>query len=123
MFAKKYEFPANEPKLESILLESNAKDGTVTIVARVNGVEQRIVCGHGAWQDGEAAWGPLHRQPVAASGAWTSDDTFTAKLCFYETPFIITAKLTFNGDELRLSSESNVGFGATKEAALVGKAK
>ena len=122
VFGRKYEFPANEPKLESIQLESNAKDGAVTIVAHGHGVEQRLICGHGAWQDGEAAWGPLHRQPVAASGAWTSADTFTGKLCFYETPFIITARLTFNGDELRLSSESNVGFGPTKEAVLVGKA-
>ena len=122
MFGKKYEFPTNEPKLEWMRLESNDKDGTVTIVARGHGVEQRLVCGHGAWQDGEAAWGPLHRQPVAASGAWTSDDTFTAKLCFYETPFIITTRFTFSGDELRLSSESNVGFGPTKETTLVGKA-
>ena len=65
----------------------------MTLVARVDGVEQRIVCGRGQWQKGRMAWGPLPQQPVAASGAWTADDTFTAKLCFYETPFIVTVNV------------------------------
>ena len=76
----------------------------VTLVTRFNGVEQRIVCGRGVWQKGRAAWGRLREQPVAASGAWTEDDTFTAKLCFYETPFILTVRLKFSGDELRYSA-------------------
>ncbi|HLJ93511.1 MAG TPA: serine hydrolase, partial [Gemmataceae bacterium] len=62
-------------------------------------------------------------QPVAASGAWTGDDTFTAKLCFYESPFIFTTRLKFSGDEVRCDVESNVGFWPLKPAPLVGKAK
>jgi hypothetical protein len=46
-----------------------------------------------------------------------------AKICFTETPFILTVRLKFTGQELRCESESNVGFGSTKNAALVGKAK
>ena len=90
---KKYVFPANERKLEAITLESDGKDGAVTLVTRFDGVEQRIACGRGAWQKGRVAWGSLPEQPAAASGAWTADDTFTAKLCFYETPFIVTVTL------------------------------
>lgn len=60
---------------------------------------------------------------MAASGAWTAADTYTAKLCFYETPFTITARLQFAGDELHLTAESNVGFDRTKEATLTGKAE
>ena len=63
------------------------------------------------------------QQPAAASGAWTADDTFTAKFCFFETPFIVTVRLKFTGDELRCNSESNVGFGSTRESELVGKAE
>jgi hypothetical protein len=95
----------------------------VTLVARFNGAEQRIVCGRGAWRKGRAAWGALAAQPVAASGAWTADDTFAARLCFYETPFIFTARLKFSGDEVRCDVESNVGFGPLKQAQLVGKAR
>jgi CubicO group peptidase (beta-lactamase class C family) len=117
---KKYVFGANEQKLEAIRLEG---DSAVTLVTRFNGVEQRIVCGRGAFQKGRASWGPIREQPAAASGAWTADDTFTAKLCFYETPFTLTVRLTFSGEELRIHSDSNVGFGSTKQPELVGKAE
>jgi hypothetical protein len=120
---KKFEFPANDRKLESMTLETDGKDGSVTLIAQVNGVEQRIVCGHGAWHKGRAAWGTLPVQPVAASGAWTDDDTFTAKLCFNETPFIFTTRLKFSGDEVRCDIESNVGFGPVKQGQLVGTTK
>src|SRR5262249_15797376 len=121
--AKKYVFPTNRRKLEAIALESDGKDGAVTLVARFDGVEHRIACGRGAGPEGRTAWGTLPEQPAAAGGAWTADDTFTAKLCFYETPFVITVRLRFAGDELHCQSESNVGFGPTKEAPLVGKAE
>jgi CubicO group peptidase (beta-lactamase class C family) len=116
-------FPANERKLEAITLESDGKDGALTLVTRFDGVEQRIACGRGKWQKGRAAWGALTEQPSAARGAWTEDDTFTAKLCFYETPFIITIHLKFSGEELHYTAEANVGFGSTKESPMVGKAK
>ena len=119
----KYMFAANDRKLEAITLQSDGKDGVVTLVTRCEGVEQRIACGRGTWCKGRAGWGPLPLQPAAASGAWTADNTFTAKLCFYETPFIITIRLRFSGKELHYDSESNVGFGPTKESQLVGKAE
>ena len=121
--ARRIVFPANERKLEAITLESDGKDGGLTLVTRFDGVEQRIACGRGKWQKGKAAWGPLAEQPAAASGAWTGDDTFTAKICFYETPFVVTIRLKFSGEELHYGAEANVGFGSTKETALVGKAK
>jgi hypothetical protein len=117
---KKYVFPANSQKLEAIRLEN---DNDVALVTRFNGVEQRIVCGRGAWLKGRAAWGRLQEQPVAASGAWTDNDTFTAKLCFYETPFILTIRLKFSGQELHCDSQMNVGFGATRQDQMVGKAE
>ena len=117
---KKYVFPANDRKLESITLETG-KDGAVTLVTRVDGAERRIACGQGAWQKGRAAWGRLPEQPAAASGAWTADDTFTAKVCFTETPFVVTVRLKFSGDEVRCESEANVGFGPTKDAAARGE--
>jgi CubicO group peptidase (beta-lactamase class C family) len=120
---KKYVFPANDRKLESIALESSGADGAVTLVARIDGVERRLACGRGAWQKGRAAWGGLPEQPAAASGAWTADDTFTAKVCFSETPFVITLRLKFAGQEVRCESEANVGFGPTRDAPLVGKAE
>lgn len=115
---KTYTFPANPQKLESISLT----DDGMTVVAKVGGTERRIACGSGSWKAGRAAWGRQSEQPAAAAGAWTADDTFTAKVCFTETPFVATIRLTFTGDEVKCETEMNVGFGATKDAPLVGKA-
>jgi CubicO group peptidase (beta-lactamase class C family) len=120
---RKYVFPANDRKFESITLHPGGAEGAVSLVARVNGADQRVACGRGEWRKGRAAWGRLPEQPAAASGAWTAADTFTAKVCFYETPFVVTVRLKFTGEEVRLESESNVGFGPTKDAPLVGTAE
>jgi hypothetical protein len=119
---KKFVFPANERKLESIALESSSDGRTVTLITKADGNEQRIVCGHGTWEKGRFAWG-LPAQPAAASGAWTADNVYTAKLCFYETPFVVTVQLKFGSGDVALTSEANVGFGATKQPELVGKAE
>jgi len=116
---KKYGFPANDRKLEAITLQSD--DKAVTLVTRFGGVEQKIHCGHGAWRKSRLAYGPFPEQPAAVSGAWTADDTYTAKICFYETPFIIMVRLKFSGDQLLFDSQSNVGFGPTKQPQLLGK--
>jgi CubicO group peptidase (beta-lactamase class C family) len=118
---KKYVFPSNDRKLESLKLESEGEDGAVTLVCRFDGVERRIVCGRGTWQKGRGSWGTTPEQPLAASGAWSEGETFTTKLCFYETPFILTVRLKFVGDEVRCDAASNVGFGPSKQSQLVGK--
>jgi CubicO group peptidase (beta-lactamase class C family) len=115
----RFEFPANDMKLESIGLERAGTGGGEVLVARVDGKEQRIAIGRDKWQDGQAAWGRLPAQVAAAAGGW-ADDTFTVKICFYETPFIHTVRLKFAGEEVTLNSESNVGFGRTKQPELVG---
>jgi CubicO group peptidase (beta-lactamase class C family) len=117
---KKYVFAANDRKLEAITLDDDGK-GNAALVVRVDGGEQRIACGRGVWQKGRLAWTPQTEQPAAASGAWTADDTFTARLCFYETPFVATVQLKFTGKEVQLNSSWNVGFGPTKQPQLVGK--
>ena len=123
VLGKKYVFAANERKLEAITLQSDGNDGAVTLVTRFDGVERRIACGRGVWQKERMVWGQLPEQPAAASGAWTEDDTFTATLCFYETPFIITIRLKFFGQQLQCNCEANVGFGPTKEPQLIGRAE
>ena len=109
--------------MEAIALETDAKDGLTTITARIDGKDQRLACAKDGWKKGRGLWGKLAEQPVAASGAWTSENSYVAKLCFYETPYISTVTFKFSGDEVTVSSETNVGFGATREQPLVGKAQ
>jgi hypothetical protein len=98
------------------------KGDAVTLVTRLGGVEQRIPCGHGEWRKARLTYGQQVDQPVAASGAWTAPDTYTARIALYETPFMLTLALRFASDQLFLDSEYNVSFGPTKQAQLVGAA-
>ena len=122
VLGREFVFPENAQKFESIALVRETDNGPETIVVKVAGKEHRIVCGQGNWQDGRAAWGLLPEQPIAATGGWDNDE-FTAKICLYETPFTVTARLKFSDDELKLNSETNVGFGLTKLKELVGRPK
>ena len=118
---KRFAFPANPVKLESIGLDTG--DQADTLVIQAAGADQRLSCGRGQWKSGRLAFAMLTEQPVAASGAWTADGTYAARICFTETPFILNLKLKFSGNEVSLDSETNVGFGSTKRPQLVGKAK
>jgi CubicO group peptidase (beta-lactamase class C family) len=120
---KKYVFASNDRKLESVVLESAGDGGDVTLVLSSNGAEQRVACGRGSWQKGQLTWAQFPERPMAACGAWTAEDTYTAKFCFVETPFTTTLRLKFNGDEVRCAIDSNVGFGPTATAELTGKAE
>jgi CubicO group peptidase (beta-lactamase class C family) len=116
---KRYVFPANDARLESLAIEFGA-DGAV-IVARQDGRESRVPCGSGSWKRGGSLATNGAPEKIAGSGAWTSDDTFTAKLAAYETPFVQTVALQFKGDELVVDSEYNVAFGERKRPRLTGK--
>jgi CubicO group peptidase (beta-lactamase class C family) len=120
---KKYVFDSNPRKIESIVLTPAGKDNDdVAIAMKIDGEDRRIRCGKGSWRRGRLA---LLRpeQPTAAAGAWTGDDTYTAKVCFVETPFNATLTLKFDGDTLLLDIGSNVGFGPTRQPQLKGKAE
>jgi CubicO group peptidase (beta-lactamase class C family) len=60
---------------------------------------------------------------VAASGAWSSENTFTVKIVLYETPFYSTVNFKFDGDRLVVDSEHNVAFGPTKVQQMSGQAR
>ena len=60
---------------------------------------------------------------VAASGAWSNENTYTVKIVLYETPFYSTVNFQFDGDRLVVDSEHNVAFGTTKLQQLTGQAR
>lgn len=126
---KRYVFASNFRQIETMALEFHG-DGATLTVATPRG-ESRIGCKPGTWRRGRTTFvngvgGRMvgsSEQPIAASGAWTQDDTFTLKLCLYETPFYSTMTLRFKGDKLILDSEHNVSFGPTALPQLVGEAQ
>jgi len=119
---KKYVFPANPLNLGSLTVEHVPAEGVEVLTAEIDGTERRIVCGRNAWRDGRVGWGDLATQPVGAASGW-SNDVLTVKLCFYETPFIVTLQMKFADDKVTLNAERNVGFGPTKHPELIGVAQ
>lgn len=118
---RRYVFSPNEHKLDSFTLASG-NDGETTLLIGHHDREQAIVCRPGIWQKTRFADHGDPGRPVAVSGAWTADDTFTIKICAYETPFITTVRLRFSGDELHYQVVDNVGFGELQRPELVGRA-
>jgi hypothetical protein len=118
---KTFLIPENEQKIDSVSLEAEPS-GTITFHLRAKGADQRIPCGHGVWKKARMAYGPLLEQPVASTGAWTEEDTYTARFCFYETPTYLTVRLRFAGNDVAYQAEYNVAFGATKQPELAGRA-
>jgi hypothetical protein len=125
---RSYVLAQNDRGLRTIALDFAGSSAELT-VRTVDGLTKTPV-GLGSWVRSEGFANGIDRflavpaRPrMAASGAWTADDTFTVKLVAYETPFYATLALKFSGDELRLDSRYNVAFGPTTRPALLGRAE
>ena len=121
VLGRKFTFPANDQKMESLTLRANPGGPGWRLVTRVDGVESELVCGSHAWVRHEGSFSLMRGEPLAASAAWTSDDTLTVKICAYETPFYATLKLRFAGDQVFHETAFNMGPRATKTAQLIGR--
>lgn len=116
---KRYVFEKNDQQVKSIKLDFAADSSTITI-RDVRGTH-KIACGYGAWITGTTTFDGNAPQRVAASGAWTDEDTYTIKLCFYETPFCPTLTCKFDGEQLTYKFTANVSFGPVERPQLIGK--
>ena len=124
-----YALGENPIGLESLTFAAPAHQGvTVELKGTMGATELR--CAPGVWQEGrvvvrQAESRPprslgLPNPPLVASGAWTRDDTFTLRLCYYETPFVIDLDCRFAGDAITLNGEINASFGPTQWPAIAG---
>jgi len=92
-WAEKFGFPANDQKIESVTLKPGSSNNGYQLVTQTAGVESRIDCGYHEWRRGRAPFGTYVNEPVAATGAWTANDTYVVRLCATETPYVVTIKL------------------------------
>jgi CubicO group peptidase (beta-lactamase class C family) len=59
-------------------------------------------------------------QGLAATGAWSADDTFVARLTFDETPYTMTTTFRFQGEQVRVNTAYNVRWGTPSEPEVIG---
>ena len=123
---KTYVFPKNEQGIETVRIDFAA--GNPVLIFKDNEGVHPIALGSGRWLRGTTTFRKrishmwdADQQGMAACGTWTDADTFTAKLCFDETPFIITARLKFDGDQLLLNMDHNQRWGEKHRPQIVGR--
>jgi hypothetical protein len=123
---KTYSFDQNEDGLRWIRLDF-AENGAQLTVDDARG-EHHIPIGYQAWTAGMTHYDqPIYESnphTVAASGAWTAEDSYSIRLSFAETPFIPTYSFRFADNGVEYQKVLNVGFGAPEDLVrptLVGK--
>ena len=126
---KWYEFAENDRGVKAVSLDFNSSSPAL-IVQTANG-ETRTPIGMNSWARSRGSFtngldhflsvpeNPL----VAASGAWSGENTFTVKIVLYETPFYSTVNFKFEGNRMLIDAEHNVAFGQTKLAQLIGQSR
>jgi CubicO group peptidase (beta-lactamase class C family) len=118
---KDFHFESNASRIDAIKLDVANDKTTVTLT--IAGKPYAIPCGHGSWERSHALLGSFLTaadQPVAAAGAWTADDTFTAKVVLDETETYYVFTLKAKDVDLQVTIGSNVG--APKPIELIGHA-
>jgi hypothetical protein len=121
---RRYAFPPNPDQIEAVSLEPAKVGADAALTLRIAGSDQRIVCGQGSWVKGAITVGSGERFAVAASGAWSSDDTYSVTVYRYQTPVSTAYDLRFAGDDVILEYLDNVNLNATpSRTRLVGTAQ
>lgn len=116
---KTYRLPENPLQLEELTAKFEPQGAS--LVFRVKGKDYLLGAKASAWTKTESFPQNNSLAPVAATGAWTSDDTYTLKTYYYQSPFITVAKLRFANGELNGEYTVNVGFNKQEPLLLTGK--
>jgi CubicO group peptidase (beta-lactamase class C family) len=116
---KTYKLENNDLKLESIAIEFGAERATV--IVRDERGEHSMPVGLGRWLKGTTNARGHGDEPVAASGAWTAEDTYEVRVCYYEAVFCPVFRFHYTSSELRLEVEPNVSWGSTTPTMITGR--
>lgn len=99
----------------------DADDGHTVLTIWTSTGHHRITCGYGEWIRGDAPFPDGRVLPVAASAAWSDENTWSARLQFFETPFVLALTLRFDGDGVAVEIVQNVSLVPIEPVKLVGR--
>jgi hypothetical protein len=114
-----YKLDENELKIESIAIEFGNDRGT--LIVRNERGEQSMSVGFATWLTGTIDVRGRGDEAVTACGAWTAEDAYEVRVCFYESEFCPVLRFHYSSAELRLEIEPNVAWGQTTVTTITGR--
>lgn len=116
---KTYRLESNDLKLESVTI-TYGDEGSTLLVSDERG-EHSLRVGYATWLKGTTDLRKDHHEPVAACGAWTAEDTYEVRTCYYEGEFCPVLRFHYTDDELQLEVEPNVAWGPATGTTITGR--
>ena len=120
-----YNFMPNYETLHSLSFDFGEGVGALNFRLLGGGIRRgkhRLEFGYGEWREGMSVLRAMLPLKVAASGVWTTDNTFTLTMCQVETPFVFSITCRFEGAKIYYDCKVNVAFGPLENQQLVGSA-
>jgi CubicO group peptidase (beta-lactamase class C family) len=116
---KRYKLESNDLKLESVAVKFG--DERSTLVVRDQRGEHLMQVGYAKWLKGTTDMRGHGNEPVAACGAWTAEDTYEVRVCYYEAVFCPVFCFRYTSGELQLEAEPNVSWDQTTVTTITGR--
>ncbi|HEY9075291.1 MAG TPA: serine hydrolase [Anaerolineaceae bacterium] len=116
---REYQVEANPYAIDQVIFDFGADGCKLSL--REGQKVYTVRLGNGAWLEGETEYFQKQPMNVVASGVWLDAATYQATMRFFETPFVHTLVCSFNGRQVVIEGEINVGFGERRIPTLKGK--
>jgi len=117
---KTYTLESNSLRLESVAIKFSQASSTLSLGDERG--QHSIQVGYNTWLKGTTDLRGYDDEPVAASAAWTTDDTYEVRVCYYQSPFCPVFRFRYLSGELRLEVEPNIVWGVPATTTLIGRA-
>jgi CubicO group peptidase (beta-lactamase class C family) len=116
---KTYKLESNDLKLESVAVKFGYDRST--LIVRDEGGEHLMEVGYAKWLKGTTHIRGHGNEPAAACGAWTAEDTYEVRVCYYEAEFCPVFCFRYTSGELQLEVEPNVSWDQTTVTTITGR--
>jgi len=105
---------------ERVAITFGIGHGTLAIHSEAG--ESSLPVGYATWLKGSANLRGTGDEPVAACGAWTTDDTFEVRICSREDAYCPVFLFHYaDGGDLHLAVAPNVSWGPTTTTTVTGR--
>jgi CubicO group peptidase (beta-lactamase class C family) len=118
-WGKTYKLESNELKLENIAI--NFGDECSTLIVCDERGEHSLQVGYATWLKGSSDLRGYGDEPVAACGAWTTEEIYEVRVCFYAGVFCPLFHFDYTGGELQLEVEPNVSWDPITVTTITGR--